>query len=100
MVMIRWLRFPAIGALLLLGACADGGFGQTQLGQTQLSQAELDKQAALTACKAYAFDQRPLANGGQSFRLAGEPHGRNLYWYEGVNRQIDDCLAAKAKPAS
>lgn len=93
--MTRWLHYPAIGALLLLGACADGGLGRTQLGQ-----ADLDQQAALTACKSYAFDQRPLANGDQSFRLAGEPRGRNLYWYEGVNRQVDDCLAAKAKQAA
>lgn len=92
--MIRWLHVPAIAALLLLGACADTGVG------TQLSQADVGKQGALNACKAYAFDQRPLANGDQSYRLAGEPRGRNLYWYEGVNRQIDDCLAARAKQTS
>jgi hypothetical protein len=89
--MTRWLRYPVFGALLLLGACAASGTGQTQL-----SQAELDHRSALTACKAYAYGQRPLPNGDQSFRLAGEPRGRNLYWYEGVNRQIDDCKAAKA----
>jgi hypothetical protein len=94
--MIRWLHIPAIGALLLLGACADSGIGQTQLGQ-----ADRDRQAALTACKAYTFAQRPLANGDQSFRLAGEPRGRGIYRYEGPDRQLSDCMAAKSKqPAS
>jgi len=88
--MIRWLHYPAIGALLLLGACADNS-----IGQTPLSQADVDKQAALTACKAYTFDQRPLANGDESFRLAGEPRGRNIYWYEGPDRQLSDCMTAK-----
>jgi hypothetical protein len=95
--MTRWLHYPAIGALLLLGACAESG-----VGQTQLSQADVDKQAALTACKSYTFDQRRLANGDEPFRLAGEPRGRSIYWYEGPDRQISDCVAAKAKqqPAS
>jgi hypothetical protein len=94
--MIRWLYVPVLGALLLLGACADGNFGQPQL-----SQAAVAKQVSLDACKSAAFVQTPLPRGESELGTLGEPMGRGAYWYEGTDRQIDDCLAARTKaPAS
>ena len=93
--MTRWFFLPAIGAVLLLGACADN-----TIGEPHLTKADINQQAALTACKTEVYGERPLPNGDESFRLAGEPHGRSIYWYEGTNRHIDHCLAemAKAQP--
>lgn len=90
--MTRWFFIPAIGALLVLGGCADGG-----IGATQVTKADLNEQAALTACKTEVYGEPPLPNGDDSFRLPGEPHGCSIYWYEGTDRHIDHCLAEQAQ---
>lgn len=82
--MSLWPKVSALGALVLLAACAD---------QSAFTQADRDRRAALTRCSTQAQAARPVWNAKQLHSLPGQPRPMSPEWSNEYNRRVADCLS-------
>jgi hypothetical protein len=82
--MLRRSHAFALSALVLLAACAEQG---------AFTQADLDRQAALTRCRAQAEAARPVWNAKQLLSRPGQPRPLSVEYQNEINRRAADCLA-------